>query len=112
VVVGVVAAGAIIAGLIFWIRHKKKQEEDDSYKKTQVSSFMNGGRELKPPPTAYSQMSDSRLDPEAGGRRNSSGSIADDQDYSRRILRVRLADTVIKWRWNTNTISQVANPDR
>lgn len=89
VVVGVVAAAALIAGLVFWLRHKRRQAAEDEYKRSnQISSFMRGGRdELKPPPTAYSNMSDSRLDPEAG-RRNSAGSIADDQDYSRRILRV------------------------
>ncbi|KAH9829791.1 cell wall integrity and stress response component 1-like [Teratosphaeria destructans] len=82
-VVGVMAAAAIIAAIFFWIRHKKKQEADAGYRPGQDYK----GGELRPPPTAYSQMSDARLDPEAG-RRNSSGSIADDQDYSRRILRV------------------------
>jgi cell wall integrity and stress response component len=34
---------------------------------------------------------DTRLDPVMAQRRLSSGSIADNQDYSRRILRVRAA---------------------
>jgi len=91
VVVGVLAAAALAAGLILWIRHRKRQAAEEEYKRSnQVTDFMRGshGNEPKPPPTAYSQMSDSRLDPEANARRNSAGSIADDQDYSRRILRV------------------------
>ncbi|KAI6895067.1 hypothetical protein D0869_05752 [Hortaea werneckii] len=95
VVVGVLAAAAIVAGIVLWIRHKKRQQAEEEYKRqNQVSDFMRGSdmREPKPPPTAYSQQSDSRLDPEAG-RRNSAGSIADDQDYSRRILRVANPDS-------------------
>ena len=91
VVVGVLVAVALIAGLILWLRHKRRQAAEDEYKRSnQASDFLRGagGRESKPPQTAYSNMSDSRLDPEAG-RRDSSGSIADGQDYSRRILRVR-----------------------
>jgi cell wall integrity and stress response component len=53
---------------------------------------MRGGNERKPPGTGYSHMSDQRLDPEAGARRNSVGSLADNQDYSRRILRVSNLD--------------------
>ena len=48
---------------------------------------MSGG-DKRPPPTGYSTTSDSRLDPEAGMRRNSVGSMADERDYSRRILKV------------------------
>ncbi|KXL49870.1 hypothetical protein M433DRAFT_300 [Acidomyces richmondensis BFW] len=92
VVVGVVAIAAIVAGLFFWLRYKRQRDAENEYKRsTQAADFLHGGREIKPPPTAYSQMSDSRLDPEAG-RRNSNGSIADDQDYSRRILRVANPD--------------------
>ena len=99
VVVGVLGAAAIVAAIVLWIRHKKRQAAEEEYKRSnQVSDFMagrgmrgdgGGSGEPKPPPSAYSQMSDQRLDPEAG-RRNSAGSIADDQDYSRRILRVSL----------------------
>jgi len=91
VVVGVVAAAAIIGGLIFFLKRRRQKAAEDEYKRSnQVGDFMRGGNEIKPPQTAYSQMSDSRLDPMAG-RRNSSGSIADAEDYSRRILRVRNA---------------------
>ncbi len=88
------AVAAIIGGLVFWLKRRKQQAAEDEYKRsTQVNAFMRGagggagGGEPKPPPTAYSNMSDSRLDPTAGNR-NSAGSIADAEDYSRRILRV------------------------
>jgi cell wall integrity and stress response component len=87
VVVGVLAVIGIVVGIFFLLRHRKKQAAEEEYKRTQVSDFMRGG-ERKPPSTGYSQMSDSRLDPEAGARRDSHGSIADNQDYSRRVLRV------------------------
>jgi cell wall integrity and stress response component len=94
VVVGVAAVTGIIAGIFFYLRHRRRQEAEEEYKRTQVSDFMRGG-ERKPPGTGYSQMSDSRLDPEAGARRNSHGSIADNQDYSRRILRVSPQSTLV-----------------
>jgi cell wall integrity and stress response component len=88
VVVGVIALAAICAGLFFLIRRRRRQAAEDEYSRsTQVNDFMRGG-ERKPPQTGYSHMSDSRLDPEAATRRNSSGSIADAADHSRRILRV------------------------
>lgn len=78
------------------MRRKKKQAAEDEYKRSnQVSDFMRGGGERKPPQTGYSQMSDSRLDPEAGQRRDSQGSIADNQDYSRRILRVSMTTSLM-----------------
>jgi cell wall integrity and stress response component len=91
VVVGVVALAGIALGLFFFMRHKKRKAAEEDFKRTQVGDFMRHGgtsSESKPPNTGYSNMSDSRLDPEAN-KRNSIGSIADDQDYSRRILRVR-----------------------
>ncbi|KAK3620123.1 Protein SLG1 [Elasticomyces elasticus] len=92
VVIGVVAVAAIIGGLIFWLKRRKQKAAEDEYKRsTQVNAFMRGTNEPKPPPTAYSQMSDSRLDPMVG-RRNSAGSIADAEDYSRKILRVANPD--------------------
>lgn len=87
VVVGVVAVVSIIGGLFFYLRHRRRKAAEEEYARTnQVSDFMRGG-ERKPPPTGYSNMSDSRLDPESN-KRNSVGSLADNQDYSRRILRV------------------------
>jgi len=92
VVVGVVAIAAICIGAFFFLRRRKRQAVEDEYKRSnQVNDFMGNGHERKAPNTGYSQMSDQRLDTEAAaGRRNSVGSIADDQDYSRRILRVSI----------------------
>lgn len=86
VVVGVIALIAICVGIFLFLRHKRRKEAEDEYKRsTAVNDFMR----QKPPQTAQSNMSDSRLDPEAMmARRTSIGSIADNQDYSRRILRV------------------------
>jgi cell wall integrity and stress response component len=87
VVVGVAAIAGIMIGIYFFMRHKRRREAEEDFKaRTQVDQFRNIG-EFKAPGTAYSGMSDQRLDPEAG-RRNSVGSLADNQDYSRRILRV------------------------
>ncbi|EME77603.1 uncharacterized protein MYCFIDRAFT_191065 [Pseudocercospora fijiensis CIRAD86] len=92
VVVGVVAVAGIIGALIFWRKRKNAREAEEEYaRKNQANDFMRHGGERKPPGTAYSGMSDQRLDPEAG-RRNSVGSLADNQDYSRRILRVANPD--------------------
>lgn len=115
VVVGVVAVAGIGIGLFFFMRHRKRKAAEEEYKRTQVSDFMRHGGisgEGKPPNTGYSNMSDSRLDPEAN-KRNSTGSIADNQDYSRRILRVSLRILPLGFRDDphTNTCTQVANPD-
>ncbi|KXT16017.1 hypothetical protein AC579_7111 [Pseudocercospora musae] len=88
VVVGVVAVAGIIGALVFWRKRKNAREAEEEYaRKNQANDFIRGGGERKPPGTGYSGMSDQRLDPEAG-RRNSVGSLADNQDYSRRILRI------------------------
>lgn len=94
VVVGVVGLAAAVGGLLYWIRQKKRKEAEEEYRqRTAVSDFMRGANERKPPSTGYSHMSDTRLDPEAGARKNSCGSLADNQDYSRRILRVANPDS-------------------
>jgi len=109
VVVGVLGAIAVAAGIFFFLRHRRRQAAEEEYKRSQVSDFMRGG-ERKPPATGYSNMSDQRLDPEAQ-RRNSVGSIADNEDYSRRVLRV--CPPNIRSRANNQLThsSQVANPD-
>ena len=87
VVAGVVALAALAGLAFFLIRRKRRQAAAEEYTRNNPGSDFMG---RKPPATGYSQMSDSRLDPEASAKRNSSGSIADAGDYSRRILRVRL----------------------
>lgn len=88
VVVGVVAAAAAIGGLFFWLRRKRNAEiEEDHRRNAAVNAFISGSK----PPSATGgsiSMSDTRLDPGLSHRRLSDGSIADNEDYSRRILRV------------------------
>lgn len=82
VVVGVVGAAALAAAIFFFLRSRKQKEQAAEL---QRQNSIAGLRSEKPPST-YS-MPDSRLEP-AYMRRMSDGSIADNQDYSRRILKV------------------------
>lgn len=76
---------AIIAGVILFLRHKKRREVEEEYRRqATMNSFVSGGKLH----TSNSSMTDSRLDPEFMNRRQSNGSIADNEDYSRRILKV------------------------
>ncbi|KAM5345691.1 hypothetical protein ACJ41O_011552 [Fusarium nematophilum] len=86
-VVGVVVVAAIIGGAVFFVRRKRNAEiEEEHRRNAAVNAFINGS---KPPGSSGSiSMTDSRLDPVMAHRRLSDGSIADNQDYSRRILRV------------------------
>ncbi|RDA84997.1 hypothetical protein CP532_3884 [Ophiocordyceps camponoti-leonardi (nom. inval.)] len=87
VVAGVVVAAALAGGLIFYLRRKRNaQIEEEHRRNAAVSAFINGS---KPPGSSGSMsMTDARLDPVMANRRMSDGSIADNEDYSRRILRV------------------------
>jgi cell wall integrity and stress response component len=81
VVVGVLAVAAIAGGLFFYMRRKRAQELDEKTRHDAVISNFFGG-------ASPSSISDSRVDPAMSQRRYSNGSIADNQDYSRKILRV------------------------
>lgn len=84
VVVGVVVIAALMGGGFFYMRRKRNREiEDEHRRNAAVSSFIG-----KAPGSSAGSMTDSRLDPVLAHRRMSDGSIADNQDYSRRILRV------------------------
>lgn len=87
VVVGVVGVAAIIGGIFFFVRRRRNAEiEEDHRRNAAVNAFINGS---KPPGSSGSiSMTDARLDPVMAHRRMSDGSIADNEDYSRRILRV------------------------
>ena len=88
VVVGVVALGAIAGGIFFFLRQRKRKAEEEEYQK---SGAMGSYSNLKPSTSSAGSMSDSRLEPSVMmQRRQSDGSIADNQDYSRRILKVNL----------------------
>ena len=90
VVVGVVAIAGILLGVVLFLRHRRRQQIEDEYKRqVAVSSFVKGGKHHQ----SSSSTNDSRLDPETlAQRRESTGSIADNADYSRRILQVRNPD--------------------
>ncbi|KAF2641501.1 hypothetical protein P280DRAFT_479882 [Massarina eburnea CBS 473.64] len=86
VVVGVVGLAAIIGGVFLWLRQKKRREVEEEYRRqAAVNNFVGGGKQMH---TSNSSMTDSRLDPDFLARRQSNGSIADNEDYSRRILKV------------------------
>jgi cell wall integrity and stress response component len=85
VVVGIILAAAAVGGAAFYLRRKRNRElEEEHRRNAAVNAFIG-----KPGSSAGS-MTDSRLDPIMVQRRLSDGSIADNQDYSRRILRVCL----------------------
>ncbi|RPA98887.1 hypothetical protein L873DRAFT_1828321 [Choiromyces venosus 120613-1] len=77
VVVGVLAVLGIGLGLFLFIRRRKRQQVEEEYKRSVAA------REFAKKP-----QQDHRLDPVMIQRRDSVGSIADNQDYSRRILKV------------------------
>ena len=84
VVVGLIVIAGIVLGAFLWLRHNRKKEADDEFKRQNaIANFVEGGK-------APSNGNDSRLDPHVfAARRDSTGSIADNADYSRRILQVR-----------------------
>lgn len=87
VVVGVVAAAAAIGGFFFYMKRKRNAEiEEEHRRNAAVNAFISGSK----PPSSHGSisMTDSRMDPVMAHRRMSDGSIADNEDYSRRILRV------------------------
>ncbi|KAL9045480.1 MAG: hypothetical protein Q9214_001478, partial [Letrouitia sp. 1 TL-2023] len=84
VVVGIAAVGAVAGGLFLFLRNRKRRAVEAGYHRDSASSIVG---ETRPPPSSHS-MSDSRLEPSVMmQRRQSDGSIADNQDYSRRILK-------------------------
>lgn len=85
VVVGVVVVACAAGGGFLFMRRKRNREiEEEHRRNAAVNAFIG-----KPPGSSAGSMTDSRLDPVMAQRRMSDGSIADNQDYSRRILRVR-----------------------
>ncbi|KAF1351981.1 hypothetical protein BDV97DRAFT_136047 [Delphinella strobiligena] len=96
VVVGVVVAAALAGGAFFFFRNRKRKQIEEEYsKRSQAQDFGAAGavhtRGMSV--RSVSGGNDARLDPEAMmARRLSDGSIADEQDYSRRILKVTNPD--------------------
>lgn len=87
VVVGVVAIAALIGAGIFYIKQKQRREIEEEHKaQAAINSFVSSHNS--------DPKSDSRLDPSMASsyRRESIGSIADERDFSRKILQVRNPD--------------------
>lgn len=85
VVIGVLVICALVGGGIFFIRHRKRKAVEEEYRRNQaISSFVTGDK----PHGKSGSASDQRLDPSLHHRRQSDGSIADEMDFSRRILQV------------------------
>lgn len=78
------ALGALVGGLFFYLRNRKRRAIEDEYHRNATNGNAIGAGRL-----SSANMSDSRLEPSVMmQRRQSDGSIADNQDYSRRILKV------------------------
>ncbi|PQE32419.1 hypothetical protein CJF32_00001182 [Rutstroemia sp. NJR-2017a WRK4] len=87
VVIGVLAAAGIAGGIFLWMRSRKRREVEEEYRRNAaVNNFAAGGKSSVS--SGGASFTDTRLDPTLANRRMSDGSIADNQDYSRRILKV------------------------
>jgi cell wall integrity and stress response component len=86
VVVGVILLCALVGAGILFIRHRKRKAVEDEYRRNQaINSFVTGDK----PQSKGGSILDQRLDPAlVHHRRQSDGSIADEMDFSRRILQV------------------------
>lgn len=85
VVVSIVVVIAIVVGIFFFMRRKKQQAlAEEQRRHEMMTNFVTAEK----PGSGYTPP-DSRLDPSLMfQRRLSEGSIKDNEDYSRRILRV------------------------
>jgi len=86
VVVGVIALAAIAGGVLLYLRRKRNRNIEEEHRRNAAVSSIIGSKSDKSP--------DARLDPSIFSRdpRQSIGSIADERDFSRRILQVRNPD--------------------
>ncbi|KAG9748128.1 hypothetical protein KCU77_g3046, partial [Aureobasidium melanogenum] len=85
VVVGIVVVAALFGAAFFFWRRKQRRETETGHQ--QLNDYSSSAQK----PMAYRPAPgpDSRIDPDAmASRRMSDGSIADNEDYSRRILKV------------------------
>lgn len=83
IVFGLLGFAALAGGILVFVRNRKRRAIEEEHRQAAaVNSFIDGGKYGGP-------VTDTRLDPAAmATRRMSDGSIADNQDYSRRILKV------------------------
>lgn len=87
VVVGVLAIAAIVGGLIFFMKQRRRRAVEEEYKRNAANAEFIRQKSGK---SETSSTTDNRLDQAATftHRRQSIGSIADENDFSRRILQV------------------------
>lgn len=97
VVVGVVGLAALVGGFIFFMKRRRNQEiEEEHRRNAAISAFVADSK------SETNRSQDSRLDPSVfSHRRESIGSIADERDFSRRILQVSL-HAYIRTKCSTN----------
>jgi cell wall integrity and stress response component len=89
VVVGLIAIAAIAGGVFLFLRNKQRREVEEEYRRNAAINQVTQGGKHPSSSAGASTLSDMRLDPAVmAQRRMSDGSIADNQDYSRRILKV------------------------
>lgn len=89
IVAGVVGLAALAGAGFFIYRHKKRQSVEEEYRRN--AAINNFVAPSKAKSEGSGSLNDSRLDPSImAHRRMSDGSIADERDFSRRILHVRL----------------------
>lgn len=84
VVVGVIVMAAVAGGAIVFYKQRRRREIEEEHKQqAAINSFVSSRNS--------DTKSDARLDPSVASsyRRESIGSIADERDFSRRILQVR-----------------------
>ncbi|ETN46617.1 uncharacterized protein HMPREF1541_00803 [Cyphellophora europaea CBS 101466] len=88
VVVGIVALASIAGVGVFIFKRRRRQQLEEGHRRSAaINGFVNGSK------SETSSANDSRLDPSIySHRRESIGSIADERDFSRRILQVRNPD--------------------
>ncbi|EXJ94741.1 hypothetical protein A1O1_03138 [Capronia coronata CBS 617.96] len=87
VVVGVIALAAIIGVVLFYMKRRKNREIEEEHRRNAAVGAFGSSKSDKASTT------DQRLDPSIySHRRPSIGSIADERDFSRRILQVRNPD--------------------
>jgi len=79
IVVGILLVAAIGGGLFIFFRRRRLKNDPVLYPHSSATPFVGGGG---------MPQSDPRLEPQMMQRRISEGSLADEQDYSRKILRV------------------------
>ena len=85
VVVAVIVVAVAVGALFFWMRHRKNKAIEEERSRLQTMTNTVTGEK---PGSSYS-LGDTRLDQGVMfQRRQSDGSIADNEDYSRRILKV------------------------